>query len=126
VVARTLSEVEELKRNAKLVAQLAKQFPGLDVDQARVALERIEVEVQRWIKERQSAQELLRGVLTRHDEMWLDVRAVAGLCQLTCQKALEMAGKTNQMLAELEALKIELRELSAEVHKLVGREGGTT
>jgi hypothetical protein len=70
-------EVDELKRNAKLIGSLARQLPGLDVDKARTILERVEVEVHKWLIERQSAQDLLRMLSAQVEEQRLEIRMLS-------------------------------------------------
>src|SRR5262249_27131295 len=67
-----MNEVRELERSARLIGQLARAFPQLDVDHARAVLEGVEREVQRWLAERRTASELLREVIRQLEESRLD------------------------------------------------------
>jgi uncharacterized membrane protein YheB (UPF0754 family) len=106
-MAAPLTEVEQLKRDAKLVGSLARQLPGLDVDQAQKILEAVQLELQRWIKERQSAQDLLRQVIAQHDEAKHDVKLIYGLTRYMAEKAMQDNSREwhAETLAVLEAIR---------------------
>jgi hypothetical protein len=115
-----LSEVEQLKKNAKLVADLARQLPGISIEQAREVLKALELELQRWIRERQSAQVLLRQVIAQHDELGFDIKAIFGLTRLATEKVLGLktAELHSETLAAFESIRLEMRTLHEETHRV--------
>jgi hypothetical protein len=119
-MAAPMSEVEELRRNARLMGQLAKQLPGLDVDQGRAILQRVELELQRWIKERQTAQDLLRQMIAQHDEMKFDLKLTYGLARRACEKVMQDDSREwhTETLAVLEQIRLEMRELHGETRRV--------
>jgi hypothetical protein len=106
------------RRNAKLVGQLAKPLPELDLEQIRLVWAHVEIEVEKWRLERQSAINLLRELLTAFDEMRLDVRLAAHLAQ-AFQKVEARSDEAPDIVAAIEALRVEVREL----RELVTAEG---
>jgi hypothetical protein len=118
-MAAPLTEIEQLKRDAKLIGSLARQLPGIDVNQARTVLELVQLEIKRWIVERQSAQDLLRQVIAQHDEARLDVKLVGALVRLILEKVLPMQTKNSELhtdtLVALEEVRAEMRSLVEEL-----------
>jgi hypothetical protein len=127
-MAAPLTEVEQLKRNAALVGSLAKQLPGLSVEQGQKILEAVQLELQRWIRERQSASDLLRQLLAQHDEMKYEIKLLYGLDRFTCEKVLGTKGRSaeiySEMLAAFEAIRVEMRELHEATFRLVDQVRG--
>jgi hypothetical protein len=127
-MAAPLTEVEQLKRDAKLVGSLAKQLPGLSAEQGQKILEAVQLELQRWIEERQSAQDLLRQLLAQHDVMQHDVKLTFGLVRLATEKVLGMkdhnAELHSETLAAFEAIRQEMHELHAATFRLVDQVRG--
>jgi hypothetical protein len=112
-MAAPLTEVEQLKKDAKLIGSLARQLPGIDVDRAQKILQAVELELQRWIRERQSAQDLLRQLIAQHDEMKFDIKLIYGLTRLANEKI--MRGSSRELHAEILAA---LESLRQEMHML--------